>query len=202
MPLIAGARLGPYEVVSALGAGGMGEVYKARDTRLDRTVAIKVLSAEISGDPDLRARFERKARAVAALDHPHICGIYDVGDADGTHFLVMPYLEGQTLAARLEKGPLPLNDSLRIAAAIADALDKAHRQGIVHRDIKPANIMLTKAGSKLLDFGLAKLRGEFGPVSMPGLTQLATQAPKTAQGTILGTVQYMAPEQVEGREAD
>ena len=180
----------------------MGEVYKARDTRLDRTVAIKVLPSEVAGDPDLRARFEREARAVAALDHPHICGIYDVGNVDGTHYLVMPHLDGQTLAARLEKGPLPLDQALKIAIEIADALDKAHRQGIIHRDLKPANIMLTKAGAKLLDFGLAKLRTTAGPISMSGMTRLATRAPETAHGTILGTVQYMAPEQVEGKDAD
>ncbi len=202
MALSAGARLGPYEVVSALGAGGMGEVYKARDTRLDRTVAIKVLPSEVADNPDLRARFEREARAVAALDHPHICGIYDVGSVDGTHYLVMPHLDGQTLAARLEKGPLPLDQALKIAVEISDALDKAHRQGIIHRDLKPANIMLTKAGSKLLDFGLAKLRAKDGAISMSGMTQLATRAPETAHGMILGTVQYMAPEQVEGKEAD
>ena len=202
MALSPGARLGPYEVSAALGAGGMGEVYRARDTRLDRTVAIKVLPSEVAGDPDLRARFEREARAVAALDHPHICGIYDVGSVDGTHYLVMPHLEGQTLAARLEKGPLPLDQALKIAVEIADALDKAHRQGIIHRDLKPANIMLTKAGSKLLDFGLAKLRATAGPISMSGMTRLATRAPETAHGMILGTVQYMAPEQVEGKEAD
>ncbi len=202
MALDPGARLGPYEVVSALGAGGMGEVYKARDTRLDRTVAIKVLPSEATGDPDSRARFEREARAVAALDHPHICGIYDVGSVDGTHYLVMPHLDGQTLAARLESGALPLDQALKIATEIADALDKAHRQGIVHRDLKPANIMLTKTGSKLLDFGLAKLRPKPGPNSMSGMTRLATRAPETVHGMILGTVQYMAPEQVEGREAD
>ena len=180
----------------------MGEVYKARDTRLDRTVAIKVLLSEVAGDSDCRARFEREARAVAALDHPHICGIYDVGSVDGTHYLVMPHLEGQTLAARLEKGPLPLDQVLKIAVQIADALDKAHRQGIIHRDLKPANIMLTKTGSKLLDFGLAKLRSKAVPISMSGMTRMATSMPDTAQGTILGTVQYMAPEQVEGKEAD
>ena len=159
----------------------MGEVYRARDTRLDRTVAIKVLPSEVAGDSDLRARFEREARAVAALDHPHICGIYDVGSVDGTHYLVMPHLEGQTLAARLEKRPLPFDEALRIAAEIADALDKAHRQGIVHRDLKPANIMLTKAGSKLLDFGLAKLRPTAGPISMSGMSQLATRAPTSGR---------------------
>ncbi len=202
MALTSGTRVGPYEIVSALGSGGMGEVYKARDTRLDRPVAIKVLPSEVASDPDLRARFEREARAVAALDHPHICGIYDVGESHGTHYLVMPHLEGQTLAARLEKGPLPLDQALKIATEIADALDKAHRQGIIHRDLKPANIMLTKAGSKLLDFGLAKLRGTTGPISMSDMSRLATRAPETAHGMILGTVQYMAPEQVEGKDAD
>ena len=202
MPLGAGARLGPYEIVGALGAGAMGEVYKARDSRLDRSVAIKILAPEIAGDPDLRERFAREARAVAALDHPHICGIYDVGEMSGTHFFVMPYLEGQTLAARLEKGPLRLDQVLKIAGEIADALDKAHRKGIVHRDLKPANIMLTKAGAKLLDFGLAKLKAPAGPISMSGMAKLATSTPNTAHGMILGTVQYMAPEQVEGKDAD
>ena len=169
MALTPGTRLGPYEVTAQIGAGGMGEVYKARDTRLDRTVAIKVLPSEVAGDPDLRSRFEREARAVAALDHPHICGIYDVGSVDGTHYLVMPHLDGQTLAARLEKGPLPLDQALKIAVEIADALDKAHRQGITHRDLKPANIMLTKTGSKLLDFGLAKLTAPMGPISMSAM---------------------------------
>ena len=201
MALALGSSLGPYQIISALGTGGMGEVYKARDTRLDRTVAIKVLPSDVAGDPDLRARFEREARAVAALDHPHICGIYDVGESNGTHYLVMPHLDGQTLAARLERGPLLLDQALKIATEIADALDKAHRQGIIHRDLKPANVMLTKSGAKLLDFGLAKLRTA-GPISMSGMSQLATRAPETAHGTILGTVQYMAPEQVEGREAD
>jgi serine/threonine protein kinase len=202
LPVI-GLNLGPYRILEKLGAGGMGEVYKARDTRLDRSVAIKILPSDVAGDADRRARFEREARAVAALDHPHICGIYDVGSVDGTHYLVMPHLEGQTLAARLEKGPLPLDQALKIAGEIADALDKAHRQGIIHRDLKPANIMLTKAGVKLLDFGLAKLRTTAGPISMSGMTELATRAAQeTADGMILGTVPYMAPEQVEGREAD
>ena len=199
-----GTRFGPYEIVAPLGAGGMGEVYRARDTRLDRTVAIKVLPAEIAADLASRARFEREARAIAALDHPHICPIHDVGEHHGTQYLVMQYLDGETLAARLAraKGPLPNDQSLRIATEIADALDKAHRAGITHRDLKPANIMLTKSGAKLLDFGLAKLRGPVSPISMSGMTRLATAAPKTAHGTILGTVQYMAPEQVEGHEAD
>src|SRR5262245_33534557 len=169
MALAVGVRLGPYEILSALGAGGMGEVYKARDTRLDRTVAIKVLPAELSNDLDLRARFEREARAIAALDHPHICAIYDVGEAkpeplprtpnpEPVRFLVMQHLDGETLAARLERAraPLPLDQALKITIEIADALDKAHRAGITHRDLKPANIMLTKSGAKLLDFGLAK----------------------------------------------
>ena len=215
MPLTIGARLGPYEIVSALGAGGMGEVYKARDTRLDRTVAIKVLPADLSSDPDSRARFEREARAVAALDHPHICAIYDVGEAaaavshppsaispDLVRYLVMQHLEGETLAARLAKGPLPLDEALKIAIAIAGALDKAHRAGITHRDLKPANIMLTKTGAKLLDFGVAKLRGPAAPISMSGMTRFATATPNTARGTILGIVHYMAPEQVEGKDAD
>jgi serine/threonine protein kinase len=197
-----GVRLGPYEVVAALGAGGMGEVYRARDTRLDRSVAIKILAPEIARDPAARDRFEREARAVAALDHPHICSIFDVGETDGTHYLVLPLLDGQTLAARLEKGPLPLGQALKLAAEIADALDKAHRAGIVHRDMKPANIMVTRAGAKLLDFGLAKLRPGGDPVAVSGLTQAATSVPATAQGLILGTVPYMAPEQVEGQEAD
>ncbi len=164
MMLSANARLGPYQIVSPLGAGGMGEVYKARDTRLDRTVAIKILTPELATDPDLRARFEREARAIAALDHPHICAVHDVGEHGGTHYIVMQYLEGDTLAARLArtKGPLPLDQALKIAVEIADALDKAHRAGMTHRDLTPANIMLTKSGAMLLDFGLAKLRGAGG----------------------------------------
>ena len=162
--LAAGARLGPYEIQTALGAGGMGEVYKARDTRLDRIVAIKILSSQFAGDPQFRERFDREARAISALDHPHICALYDVGEHDGTAYLVMQYLEGETLAQRLASGSglsasgkaLPLNEALTIAIQIADALDKAHRAGIVHRDLKPGNVMLTKAGARLLDFGLAK----------------------------------------------
>ena len=167
MPLTVGTRLGPYEIQSAIGAGGMGEVYKARDTRLDRTVAIKVLPAQLANDPQFRERFEREARAVAALNHPHICTLHDIGEApnpesrtpspDTIQFLVMEYLEGQTLAARLEKGALLLEQALQCAIQMADALDKAHRHGITHRDLKPGNIMLTKSGAKLLDFGLAKL---------------------------------------------
>ena len=200
MPLQPGTSLGPYQIDAPLGAGGMGEVYKARDTRLDRTVAIKVLPEHVANDPDLKQRFEREARTVAALNHPHICTLHDIGNQDGIDFLVMEYLDGQTLAQRLEKGALPLDQALTIAIEIADALDKAHRQGIVHRDLKPANIMLTKAGAKLLDFGLAKLRP---PEQAGGLSALPTQpADLTQQGAILGTFQYMAPEQLEGQEAD
>ena len=200
MPLTTGTRLGPYEIVSAVGAGGMGEVYKAKDTRLDRTVAVKVLPVAFASDPQLRERFDREARAISALEHPHICALYDVGHEAGTDFLVMQYLEGETLAARLEKGALPPEHVLRHASEIADALDAAHRAGIIHRDLKPGNIMLTKAGVRLLDFGLAKAGV---PTSSGGMTALpTTPANLTAQGTILGTVPYMAPEQLEGKESD
>ncbi len=200
MTLPNGARLGPYEIQAALGAGGMGEVYKAKDTRLNRTVAIKVLPSHLRDDPDLRQRFDREAQAIAALEHPHICVLYDIGHDAGTDFLVMEYLEGETLAARLAKGPLPLDQVLRFAVEIADALDKAHRKGIVHRDLKPGNVMLTKGGVKLLDFGLAKLQAS-GAVA--GLNIAATiTGPLTGQGAILGTLQYMSPEQIEGKEAD
>ena len=200
MPLESGTTLGPYQIDAPLGAGGMGEVYKATDTRLDRTVAIKVLPAHVADDPDLRQRFEREAKTISSLNHPHICTLYDIGKEGETDFLVMEYLDGQTLAQRLEKGALPLDQALTIAIEIADALDKAHRQGIVHRDLKPANIMLTKAGAKLLDFGLAKLKPA---EAADALTATPTQeAPLTEQGAILGTFQYMAPEQLEGQEAD
>ena len=202
MPLTAGTKLGPYEIISAIGAGGMGEVYLARDTRLDRIVAIKILADHVAIHSDLRQRFEREARTIASLNHPHICILHDIGHQDGTDFLVMEYLEGETLAARLLKGPLPLDQVLQYAIEIADALDKAHRKGITHRDLKPGNIMVTKPGAKLLDFGLAKLRREAAPGGSR-LSQLPTLKDTiTVQGTILGTVQYMAPEQVEGREAD
>src|ERR1700730_11130884 len=156
MTLAAGSRLGPYEILSPLGAGGMGEVYKARDTRLERTVAVKVLPTHMSASAEVRQRFEREARTISQLSHPHICALYDVGSHEGTEYLVMELLEGETLADRLVKGPLPLEQTLRYGVEIADALDKAHRQGIVHRDLKPGNVMLTKSGVKLLDFGLAK----------------------------------------------
>ncbi len=200
MTLTAGKRLGPYEIVSPLGAGGMGEVYRARDTRLDRTVAIKILPPAFSSDPDRRARFEREARAVSALSHPHICALYDVGHQDSLDFLVMEYLEGETLAARLERGPLPPDQVLRYGGEIAGALSQAHRQGIVHRDLKPGNVVLTKAGAKVLDFGLAKLRPRPGA---DGAAETATGTTSlTGQGTLLGTLPYMAPEQLEGKEAD
>src|ERR1700731_4889121 len=157
MTLSPGTKLGPYEVLSPLGAGGMGEVYKARDTRLERTVAVKVLPQHLSSSPDVRQRFEREAKTISQLSHPHICALYDVGREGETEYLVMEFLEGGTLAERLAKGPLPLEQTLRYGVEIADALDKAHRQGIVHRDLKPGNVMLTKSGVKLLDFGLAKV---------------------------------------------
>ncbi len=201
MPLTPGSRLGPYEILAPLGAGGMGEVYSARDTRLDRTVAVKVLPEHLSKDPGLRQRFEREARAASSLNHPHICTLHDVGSQDGVDFLVMEYLEGETLASRLARGPLPLDEALRCAIQIADALDKAHRQGLVHRDLKPSNVMLTKTGAKLLDFGLAKSTA--AATAAAPLTQAATAtSPLTAAGTLVGTFQYMAPEQIEGAEAD
>src|SRR5919204_6474973 len=156
MPLAAGARLGPYAILSALGSGGMGEVYRARDTRLDRIVAVKILPETLAADSQFRDRFDREARAVSQLTHPHICTLYDVGEQAGTAFLVMEYLEGETLEQRLKKGALPLDEALKIAIQIADALSAAHRAGIIHRDLKPGNVMLTKQGAKLLDFGLAK----------------------------------------------
>lgn len=203
MSLAAGTRLGPYEVIGLIGAGGMGEVYRAHDTRLDRTVAIKVLPADISADPDRRARFEREAKTIAGLTHPHICPLYDVGEHDGAMFLVMEHLDGETLAHRIEKGPLPINQALTIAIDIAGALSAAHRHGVVHRDLKPGNVMLTKSGAKLLDFGLAKLAGHVGEGTLAMLASASTRsAPLTGKGVIVGTLPYMAPEQIEGRAAD
>src|SRR6202163_1163025 len=163
MTLTAGTKLGPYEIAGAIGAGGMGEVYRARDSRLDRTVAIKVLSAHLADRSDLRERFDREAKTIASLNHPHICTLFDTGHQDDVDFLVMEYIEGETLAQRLVKGALPIQQVMQYAIEIADALDKAHRKGITHRDLKPANIMLTKSGTKLLDFGLAKLKQEAAP---------------------------------------
>src|SRR6202023_2444724 len=202
MAILPGTRLGPYEILSAIGAGGMGEIYKARDTRLNRIVAIKVLPAHLADRSESRERFEREARTIASLNHPHICTLHDIGQQDGIDFLVMEYLEGETLAQRLVKGPLPLEQVLRYAIEIGDALDKAHRKGVTHRDLKPGNIMLTKSGNKLLDFGLAKLKQEVAPANVQ-LSQLPTaNEPLTAQGTIVGTLQYMAPEQLEGKQVD
>jgi eukaryotic-like serine/threonine-protein kinase len=216
MALTLGTRLGPYEIQSPLGAGGMGEVYRARDTRLGRDVAIKVLPSHLSSNPDLKARFEREARAISALSHPHICHLYDIGSQDGTDYLVMELLEGESLDKRLEKGPLPLKQALEVGVEIAEALEKAHKHGIVHRDLKPGNIVLTKAGAKLLDFGLAKPHiaaigaiagassGKLTP-STPTMSVAALASPAgglTQQGTIVGTFQYMAPECLQGQEAD
>ncbi len=201
MSLNPGTKLGPYEILAPLGAGGMGEVYKAKDTRLDRTVAIKVLPSHVASHPEVRQRFEREARAVSSLNHPHICTLHDIGSENGIDFMVMEHIEGDTLADRLKKGALPLDQALQRGIEIADALDKAHRHGVVHRDLKPGNIMLTKSGAKLLDFGLAKMTVE--QTNAGGLSALPTEAkPLTQEGSILGTFQYMAPEQLEGKEAD
>src|SRR5262252_2609614 len=201
MALAPGSKLGPYEIVGPLGAGGMGEVYRARDTRLDRIVAIKILPADISADPVAKQRFEREAKAISGLNHPNICTLHDVGRQDGVDYLVMECVEGETLAKRLEKGPLPLEHVLKYGAQIADALDKAHHAGIVHRDLKPANIMLTATGAKLLDFGLA--RPVAPAATLATLTMAApAQPPVTQEGTIVGTFHYMSPEQVEGKEVD
>src|SRR5262245_558739 len=203
MTFAPGARLGPYEIVAPLGAGGMGEVYRARDTRLERLVAIKVLPQRLSSSPEVRQRFEREAKTISQLSHPHICALYDVGHQDGVDYLVMELLDGETLADRLAKGALPVDQTLRCGIEIAHALGKAHRQGIVHRDLKPGNVMLTRSGVKLLDFGLAKALPSPSRTSPGGgLTSLPTRTDLTQEGTILGTIQYMAPEQVEGQEAD
>ena len=214
MGLTSGSRLGPYEIQSAIGAGGMGEVYRARDTRLERVVAVKVLPEHLSSSPELKTRFEREARAVSALNHPHICHLYDVGSQDGTSFLVMEYLEGESVADRVRKGPLPLKQALTYGIQIAEALAAAHRAGILHRDLKPGNIMLTPGGAKLLDFGLAKtspaLTGSAAAISSmtpstPTMTiaELSSKSRDlTQRGTIMGTFQYMAPEVLQGAEAD
>ena len=206
MTLAAGTKLGPYEIVAPIGAGGMGEVYRAKDSRLDRQVAVKVLSSHLSANEEVRQRFEREAKTISQFSHPHICSLYDVGREGETDYLVMELLEGESLADRLGKGPLPTEQILRFGIQIADALDKAHRQGIVHRDLKPGNVMITKTGVKLLDFGLAKPLTTAGARPVSGASVLATEAqvsqPLTERGTVLGTFQYMAPEQLEGGEAD
>jgi Tol biopolymer transport system component len=200
MPLTSGTRLGPYEIVAPIGAGGMGEVYRARDTRLERTVAIKILPAHLSDRPAAKERFEREAKAISSLSHPNICHLYDVGTQDGTSYLVMEYLEGETLADRLGRGPLPLDQVLKYGADLCEGLDRAHRRGVVHRDLKPGNIMLTKSGAKLMDFGLAKT-AEGAPAA--GVSLLETRSkPLTAEGSIVGTFQYMSPEQIEGKDVD
>ena len=207
MALTSGTKLGPYEIRSALGAGGMGEVYRARDMRLDRFVAIKILQSHLSCSPELKARFEREARTLSSLSHPHICSLYDVGKDGDVEFLVMELLEGETLSARLQRGQLPVNAVVKLGIEIADALAKAHRLGVIHRDLKPSNIMLTANGAKLMDFGLAK-PNVAGAGAGPSLAELATatlqspSSPLSSAGTLIGTIQYMAPEQIEGKDAD
>ncbi len=213
MALISGTKLGPYEIQSPLGAGGMGEVYRALDTRLDRVVAIKVLASHLSSSPELKQRMEREARAISSLNHPNICQLYDIGSQDGTDYLVMEFLEGETLADRLRKSAMPLNEVYKIGIAVAEALAVAHRNGIAHRDLKPGNIMLTQGGAKLMDFGLAKpLAAQNKTTSgsgaapsftaMPTLSGASPLSPLTSAGSIIGTIQYMSPEQIEGKEAD
>ncbi len=199
MTLSAGTKLGPYEVLAPIGAGGMGEVYKARDTRLGRSVAVKVLPAHLAANPEFRQRFEREAKIISSLNHPHICALYDVGQQNGIDYLIMEYLEGETLAQRLAPGPLPPEQVVRYGMQIADALDKAHRRSLTHRDLKPGNIMLTAAGAKLLDFGLAKTAATSSPAELSTPTQSLSL---TAAGNIVGTVQYMSPEQLQGKDAD
>src|SRR5712671_6137190 len=212
MAIPAGTKLGPYEILAMLGAGGMGEVYRARDTRLDRTVAVKVLASHLSSSPELKQRMEREAKAISSLNHPHICHLYDIGSQDGTDYMVMEFLEGETLAERLRKGAMPLNEIFKTGIAVAEALAVAHRQGLVHRDLKPGNIMLTEGGAKLMDFGLAKPLGlrntATGRGAAPSFTAAATSSgpsplsPLTTAGSIIGTIQYMSPEQIEGKDAD
>jgi len=203
--LATGTKLGPYDITAPLGAGGMGEVYRGRDTRLDRTVAIKILPAHLSSNPEARQRFDREARAISSLNHPNICTLYDVGHQDGIDFLVMEFLEGETLAERLAKGPLPTEQVLKYGIEVCEGLERAHKSGVIHRDLKPGNIMLTKSGAKLMDFGLAKATST-GAAPVSGLSATiadpSDQRPLTAQGTLVGTFQYMSPEQVEGKEAD
>jgi serine/threonine protein kinase len=201
MTLSAGSQLGPYEILAPIGAGGMGEVYRAKDTRLDRSVAVKILPSHLSDNPEARQRFDREARAISSLNHPNICTLHDVGHQDGVDFLVMELLEGETLADRLSKGSLPTELVLKYGIEICEGLERAHKSGVVHRDLKPGNVMLTKTGAKLMDFGLAKATpAAAAPAS--SLTMTIAELPLTAQGTIVGTFQYMSPEQTEGKEAD
>src|SRR5215471_15659780 len=200
MALTSGSKLGPYEIQSPLGAGGMGEVYLARDTRLERTVAVKILPTHFSSSPEARQRFEREAKTITKLNHPHICILHDIGSDAGVNYLVMERVEGETLGSRLRKGPMQLQQALQYGSEIADALDKAHRCGVVHRDLKPDNIMLTATGSKLLDFGLAKPAAAL--VTAATVTASEPNSRVTEQGTIVGTFQYMSPEQIEGKELD
>ena len=212
MALVSGTKLGPYEVIAPLGAGGMGEVYRARDARLGRDVAIKILPQHLSSNPQLKERFDREARAISSLNHPRICTLHDVGHQDGTDFLVMELLEGESLADRLRRGPLPLKETLKIGMEVCEALDTAHRARIIHRDLKPGNIMLTKSGAKLMDFGLAKaaiagmaVDGATAPLLSAARTVsggVSPLSPLTTAGEVLGTIQYMSPEQLEGKEAD
>jgi eukaryotic-like serine/threonine-protein kinase len=205
MPLPSGTKFGPYEILAPIGAGGMGEVYRASDTRLNRTVAVKILPAHLSEKPEARERFEREARAISQLSHANICQLYDLGKQDGIHYIVMEYLEGETLASRLAKGRLPVEQVLRYGAEVAEGLDAAHRSGVIHRDLKPGNIMLTRSGAKLMDFGLAKTAPLATPQSSPlsaTMTSAGISHPLTAEGTVIGTFQYMSPEQLEGKEAD
>jgi serine/threonine protein kinase len=197
MSLTSGTKLGPYEIQSPLGAGGMGEVYCARDTRLDRTVAVKILPSHLSENPQARQRFDREARAISSLNHPNICTLYDVGHQGGVDYLVMEFLDGEALADRLRKGPLTAEQLLKWGIEICEGLEKAHKTGVIHRDLKPGNIMLTKTGAKLMDFGLAKAT----PVQAPSASSLTLSGASPGQ-PFLGTFQYMSPEQVEGKEAD
>src|SRR5437764_1655118 len=201
MQLTNGTRFGPYEIIAPLGAGGMGEVYRARDTRLRRIVALKILPT-LSASGDLRVRFEREARAISALTHPNICALYDIGRENGTDYIVMEYLEGETLAERIARGPLPLTQTLRYGIEIAEALQQAHRGGVVHRDLKPGNVMITSGGAKLVDFGLAQMLQQDVHAHAHESSSTTDVAPLTADGRIQGTVHYLSPEQIEGKQVD
>src|SRR5215469_11285034 len=207
MPVAKGTRLGPYEIAAGIGAGGMGEVYRAKDTRLDRYVAIKIIHSNLPCTSEFKARFEREARILSSLSHPHICSLYDVGKEGKLEFLVMELLDGETLSNRLRKGPLPVSAVVKLGIEIADALAAAHRLGVIHRDLKPANIMLTANGAKLMDFGLAKpsipvAAGSTNLWEMATATMQSPSTPLSGANTLIGTIQYMAPEQIEGKGAD